>query len=152
MLGLHYYLGFCLVAASRAYSLVAVHGLLIVVASLVEEHGLSGERASVVAAHGLSNCGSRKHRLSSCGSRKHRLSSCDLGTPRPACETFLQCWADSLPLSHQGSPILFHFNLLNGFPVHYHVSVSQPVVAAFEKYCPRAEISSPTKHKDSVLE
>ena len=142
MLGLHYYLGFCLVAASRAHSLVAVRGLLTVVASLVEEHGLSGERASVVAEHGLSNCGSRKHRLSSCG----------LGAPRPACEAFLQRWADSLPLSHQGSPILFHCDLLNGFPVHYHVSVSQPVVAAFEEYCPRAEISSPTKHEDSVLE
>ena len=33
-------LGFFLVAASRGYSLVAMHGLLIAVASLVAEHGL----------------------------------------------------------------------------------------------------------------
>ena len=33
-------MGFSLVAESRGYSLVAVRGLLIVVASLVVEHGL----------------------------------------------------------------------------------------------------------------
>ena len=46
-------LGFCgasLVAASRGYSLVAVRGLLIVVASLVVEHGLCGAWASVIVA------------------------------------------------------------------------------------------------------
>ena len=36
---------------------LAVHGLLIVVASLVAEHGVQGMRASVVAASGLSSCG-----------------------------------------------------------------------------------------------
>jgi len=35
---------FPLVAASRGYSLVAVHGLLTVVASLLVEHGLQGAR------------------------------------------------------------------------------------------------------------
>ena len=37
-LGLHYYVGFSLVAASRSYFIVALHQLLIVVASLVAEH------------------------------------------------------------------------------------------------------------------
>ena len=37
---LHCCTGFSLVAASRGYSLVAVHGLLFEVASLVSEHGL----------------------------------------------------------------------------------------------------------------
>ena len=53
--GLHCYPGFSLVAVSRGYSLVAVHGLLIAVASLVQNissraHGfqqlqLAGSRA-----------------------------------------------------------------------------------------------------------
>ena len=38
--GLHCCVGFSLVAASGGYSLVVLHGLLIVVASLVGEHGL----------------------------------------------------------------------------------------------------------------
>ena len=46
MLGLH---RFSLVAASRGSSLVAVHGLLLAVASLVVEHRLQGVRASVAA-------------------------------------------------------------------------------------------------------
>ena len=47
MLGLH---RFSLVAASRGYSLAAVHGLLTAVASLAVEHRLQGVRASVVVA------------------------------------------------------------------------------------------------------
>ena len=43
---------------SGRYSLVAVRGLLIVVASLVEEYGLCGMWASVVAACGLSGAAS----------------------------------------------------------------------------------------------
>ena len=50
---------------SGRYSLVAVHGLLTVVASLVEEYGLYGMWASAVAARGLSGCrsGALEHRL-----------------------------------------------------------------------------------------
>ena len=50
---------------------VAVHRLLIVVASLVAEHGLKGARASLVVARGLSSCGLRvlELRLGSCGAR-----------------------------------------------------------------------------------
>ena len=68
--------------AARAFSscsewgllFIAVHGLLIAVASLVVEHGLS-------------SCGSRalEHRLSSCGARSQLLhSTWDL--PRPGIE------------------------------------------------------------------
>ena len=48
---------------------IAVHGLLIVVASLVAEPRALGAQASVVVARGLSSCGLRalEHRLSSCG-------------------------------------------------------------------------------------
>ena len=42
-----------LVAAGRGYSLVAMHGLLIVVASLVE-HRLWGAWTPIVTVHGLS--------------------------------------------------------------------------------------------------
>ena len=64
-------MGFFPVAASRGYSLVAMHGLLIAVASLVPERGLSGAHASVVGAGGLSSCGSQalEHRLSSCATQ-----------------------------------------------------------------------------------
>ena len=53
VLGLCGCVGFYLVAASRGYSLVVVHRLLIAVASLVAEHGLQGTQASAVAAPGL---------------------------------------------------------------------------------------------------
>ena len=45
-----------LVAESRAYPLVAVCEILIMVASFIVEHRLEGSQASVVAAHGLSSC------------------------------------------------------------------------------------------------
>ena len=40
MPGLDYYEGFSLAAVSGGYSVVAVHRLLVVVASLIAEHGL----------------------------------------------------------------------------------------------------------------
>ena len=52
-------MGFSLVAASGGYSLVVVHGLLIVVASFVMEHGLQGMQASVVEVPGLHSCSSQ---------------------------------------------------------------------------------------------
>jgi len=51
-------MGFSPVVARRGYTLVAVHSLVMAVASLVAEHGLWGMQASEVAAHGLSSCGS----------------------------------------------------------------------------------------------
>ena len=91
VLGLHCCEDFCLVVTSRDYSLVA-------------EHGFRGARASVVAARGLSDCDSwaLEHRLSSCGA-----------------QAWLQ--ADSLALSHQGSPsealLYFMFNICFPFLV-----------------------------------
>ena len=46
--------GFSLVAASSGYSLVAVQGLLMVVAFLAVKHRFQGLQASVVGALGLS--------------------------------------------------------------------------------------------------
>ena len=46
MLGLCCCMGFSVVAESRGYSLAAVRGPLIAVASLVAEHGLQGAWAS----------------------------------------------------------------------------------------------------------
>ena len=46
----------CVWAFSSCYSPVAVHGLLIAMASLVAEHGLQGAQASVIVAHGFSSC------------------------------------------------------------------------------------------------
>ena len=55
---------FSLIAASRGFFLVVVHGLIVAVASLVVEHGLQAhwlqqlqQMGSVVAANGLSSCG-----------------------------------------------------------------------------------------------
>ena len=64
-------MGFSLVAGSGTYSLVAVGGLLIAVASPGAELRLKGARASVVAARRLSSCDSQalEHRLNSCGPR-----------------------------------------------------------------------------------
>ena len=59
-----------LAVASGSNSLVAVHRLLIAVASLVE-HRLEGTRASVAVALGLSSFGfwSLEHRLYNCGAQ-----------------------------------------------------------------------------------
>ena len=55
VLGLHCFIFFPLVVKSRGCSLLAVPGLLIVVASLVAEHRPWGFQSSVVATHGLSS-------------------------------------------------------------------------------------------------
>ena len=73
VLGLCCCVGSSLVVACRAYSLVVVLGLLIVVASLVAEHRLWGSWALVVVVYRLSSCSSwaREHRLSSCGTQAY---------------------------------------------------------------------------------
>ena len=93
---------FFLVAPSRGLLSSCSHGLFIVVASLVPEHRLQGLWASVVAAYRLSSSGSQVQQLWCTG------FSCS-----EECDLFLDQWsnlcllhwqADSLPLSHQGSP------------------------------------------------
>ena len=59
MLSLHCCVWVSLGAASRGYSLAAVHKLLIAEAPLVAEHRLSDMQASQLAAPRLSSCGTR---------------------------------------------------------------------------------------------
>ena len=63
---------FALVEASRAFSPVIMHRLLIAMASPVAEHRLQGTQASAVVAHGL---------ISSCSSQtlEHSLNSVATG-------------------------------------------------------------------------
>ena len=58
---------FALVEASRAFSPVVMHRLLIAMASPVAEHRLQGTQASAVVAHGLSSSSSQtlEHSLNS---------------------------------------------------------------------------------------
>ena len=92
MLGLHYCTGAFSNAVSGSYPLVAVHGLLIAVASLVEEHMSWNMQASVVVAWRLSGCGVEAQwlwrggsvvvawRLSDCSSRVLHLGLSCCGT------------------------------------------------------------------------
>ena len=82
MLGLHYCTGAFSNAVSGSYPLVAVHGLLIAVASLVEEHIFWNMQASVVVAWRLSGCGVGAQRLWRGGSAVvvWGLSGCGLGS------------------------------------------------------------------------
>ena len=103
----------------RGQSLDVVHGLLIVVASLGAEHGLSGVQASVAEACGLGGCGSPalehvlngcgspalEHVLSSCGGRLSCSEACGIFLDQGLNSCLLHYQADSLSLSHQGSPI-----------------------------------------------
>ena len=89
---------FSLVAVSRSFSLVAVHRLLIVVASLVAELSLSDTWASVIMAHGLS-CSTSGGIFLEQGSNP----------------CLLHGQVDSLPLSPQGSPYCgFDLQFLDG--------------------------------------
>ena len=101
LLGLHCCVAFSLVAVSRGSSLVSVRELLIAVAALAAEHRLQGMWTSAVVTPGLWS--------TALTVVTHRLSCCK------ACGNFLdqgsnQCllhWkANSLPLSHKGSPNL----------------------------------------------
>ena len=85
--------------ADVGYSLIVVCRLLIALASLVMEHGLCGARASVVAAWGLQSTGSV--------AVAHGVScptACGIFLDQGSNSCLLHWQADSLPLSHQGSP------------------------------------------------
>ena len=99
VLGLRCRSGFSLVAAGRSCSLVAVHRLLIAVASPVAENRLQGVRASVVVPPGLQSTGST-------------LGVCGLSCPK-ACGSFWDQGSNScvfalaggfLSLRYQGPP------------------------------------------------
>ena len=80
MLGLHCGEGCSSVAVSRGYSVAAVCGLLIAVASPLVEHGLQDARASVTAVHGLNSCGSRglEPRINSCAQGLRCSQACGI--------------------------------------------------------------------------
>ena len=102
MLGLHCCTGSSLVVASKGYSLVAMHSLLIVVVSLVVEHGLK--------VHWLSRCGMWPQQLWYTGLvALQRVKSSQTRNQTPSPALVGTCY----PLYHQGSPILF---LLSFFP------------------------------------
>ena len=90
-LGLRCCVGFALVAVSGGYSRVAVCGPLIADASLAAEHGLRSA-GLVGVVNGLS-CSAACRIFPDQGSNLHLLR-------------LLHWQADSLPLSHQGSPRL----------------------------------------------
>ena len=96
VLGLH-----CCLAGERGPLFIAVHGLLIAVACLVAERGLQGTQASVVVAPRLYSGGSEvvAHKFSCSGAFRIFLD-------RGSNLCLLHWQADTLPLSHQGNPIL----------------------------------------------
>ena len=95
---------FSLVVMKRSYSLVAVHRLLVAVASLVVEHRLQGTWASAVPAPGLQSTGSMlAHRLS-CS------TACGIFPDQGWNPCLRHHQADSYPLSHQGNPDIFYFS------------------------------------------
>ena len=109
-------LGLCCCAG---YPLVAVCWLLIAPASLVAEHRLLGTQASVASACGLSSCSSRALQPRGSTAVAHGLS-CSTASgasrgsgilPDQGSNPCLLHWqVDSLPLSHQGSPLSYTFN------------------------------------------
>ena len=110
--------------SSRGCALVAVCGLLVVVAPLVAEHGLGGEWASVAAALGLSSCNSwaLEHILSSCGTSLSCSVACRI-FPDQGLNTCLLHWLEgSLPLSHQGHPQSITFDRFCPFTLTYRSS------------------------------
>ena len=102
------HVGFSVVAESRGSSLVAVHRLLIAVASLVAEHGLWGARASAVSGPGLQSTGSIVvvHRLS-CSTARGTFPG-QTSSPR-----LLHWQVGSSPRSHHGSPCFYDFMNFN---------------------------------------
>ena len=128
VLRLHCCAGFSLVAASREYSVVSVHRLLIAVASL-GEHGPLGHvdfsncatRAQVVVVPMLWNTGS----IVVCG--VSCFQACEIFWDMGSNPCFLHREADSLALSHQGnSMMVFRCN----FSVYSTNSIAQTFLAS----------------------
>ena len=82
---------------------MVVRGLLMVMASLVAEPGLYGMWAS--------SCGSwaPEHRLSSYGAWAEVFFACGIFLNQGRIPCLLHWQVDSLPLSHQRSPLLYIF-------------------------------------------
>ena len=90
---------------SGGYSLVAVHGLLVAVASLV----VCGAQTLVVEARGLISCGLRvlEHGLNSCVAHGLSCSTvCGIFPVQGSNLCPLHWQMNSYPWSHQGSPLI----------------------------------------------
>ena len=79
-------------------------------AFLGAEHGLQGERASVAVAHGLNVAapGLGSIGLAVVGHGLNCSAACGIFLDQGPNLCFLHWQADSLPLSHQGSPSLLN--------------------------------------------
>ena len=120
VLHLHCCSGVYLVVASVGYSLVAVHKLLVTVASLFVDHGLRDVRASVAVACRLSSCLSwpLEHRLNGWLWRTGLAAVGTWGLPEPGIEPVspsLACrFFTSEPLG-KPSRFLFCLNIITHF-------------------------------------
>ena len=94
--------GLSLVAANRAYSLVATCRLLIAVASLVTKHMLYGTWASVIVALRLRSCGTWAYLL-------HSMWSLPRAGIEPVSPALTGRLSLPVPLYHQRSPVFFFF-------------------------------------------
>ena len=117
--------GFVLVV-SRGYSSVAMHRLLFAVASLVGELGLQGARASVVAALWLQSTDSVVvvHGLS-CS------EACGIFSNQGLNQGLLHWQADSLPLSHQESPVFLNNNEIEYHQLFSKLSMHSPALIKY---------------------
>ena len=98
----------------QGFPLVASHGLLFAVASLAVEHGLQGVWASEAAARGLSPRGSWLWTAGSAAAVPGPSCSvpCGIFLDQGSNLCPLQWQEDSLPLDHQGSPVVIIFSRL----------------------------------------
>ena len=98
-------IGFLQLWQMGGYSLVAVLGLLIALASLVVEHGLWDVQALVVSA-----C------------RLICPMACGILPGQGLNPCFLHWQVDSYPLCHQGNPVFFSCPVILGFPRNHKMS------------------------------
>ena len=110
VLSLHCYASFSLLVASRGYSSCGVWAFQCGGFSSCRAWAL-GMQASVFVAHGLSSCGSwaLEHRFSTCSCGLNCSTACRIFLYQGSNLCLLLWHADSLPLSHQGSPKLYIF-------------------------------------------
>ena len=76
---------------------------------------------------GFSSCTSSRppeHRLNSCGSRRGCSVACGISPDQRSNPCLLHWQADSLPLSHQGSPYLYHFYRFHIYALIYCICFS----------------------------
>ena len=138
-LGLRCCPGFSLVGRAGA-TLVAVQGLPNVVASVMVERGLQGARASAAAAHGLSRCSS--------WSLEHKLNGMWNLLNQGSDLCLLHWQADSLSLSHQGSPLVSFFLSVT---LHAIWDLCSPTSDGTHAPCSESKWSQPQDHQEICI-